>query len=270
MNLRIMLTGKNRRLATDIGDHINADRSQYTTFKCPSTKSALFDMSLSEMPHVIIVCTGNETKETVKAFDVLKESTKGGFAKIIIIANDEDRKLFINETQLERVFFLDRPASLLSLYAKLEEFEKYFESEEAKAISSVTEFVNERALVTFEKKHILVVDDDPEQLSNIKEQLREFYEVTLVNSGKNVLRFLQKFKVDLILLDYMMPEMNGPETLLMLREYDEYKDIPVVFLTGMSDREAVVKTLVELKPQGYVLKPSKKSEIVAKIIDVLG
>jgi|GEM_PF-5059371 len=50
----------------------------------------------------------------------------------------------------------------------------------------------------------------------------------------------------------------------------DYKDIPVVFLTGVSEKETVIKTLVELKPQGYILKPSKKSEIVAKIIDVLG
>ena len=81
---------------------------------------------------------------------------------------------------------------------------------------------------------------------------------------------LEKYKVDLILLDYMMPEMDGPEVLKRLRNRSEYDDIPVVFLTGMSDKEAVLKLIVELKPQGYVLKPSKKSELVAKIIEVLG
>ena len=104
----------------------------------------------------------------------------------------------------------------------------------------------------------------------IKENLTEFYEVTLINKGKNVFRYLEKYKVDLILLDYIMPEMDGPEVLKLLRAHPDYKDIPIVFLTGVSDKETVVKTLVELKPQGYILKPSKKSEMVAKIIDVLG
>ena len=55
-----------------------------------------------------------------------------------------------------------------------------------------------------------------------------------------------------------------------LREVEEYSDIPVIFLTGMTEKNTVIKTLTQLKPQGYLVKPAKKSEIVAKIIDVLG
>ena len=114
------------------------------------------------------------------------------------------------------------------------------------------------------------MDDEPEQLIQIKEHLKEFYDVSLMGSGKNLFRFLERNKPDLILLDYLMPEMDGPEVLTELRQYKEYSDIPVIFLTGVSEKETVVKTLVELKPQGYVLKPTRKSELVAKIIDVIG
>ena len=55
-----------------------------------------------------------------------------------------------------------------------------------------------------------------------------------------------------------------------IRERPEYADIPVVFLTGMAEREAVLQLFVDYMPQGYVLKPSKKSELVAKIIDAIG
>lgn len=265
--LRIMVTGKNRKIASDVSKHLESDRG-YTPIKCPAAKTPLLDMVLSEMPHVIIVCAGNETADTVKVYDILKESTKTGFSSIIVIANDEDKKCFIDNTKLKKISFLSRPVSLTALYTKLEELEEKYNAKNELDISMITEFENE--LEEFPRKHILVVDDESDQLAAIKENLMEFYEVTLINKGKNVFRYLEKYKVDLILLDYMMPEMSGSEVLKLLRAHPDYKDIPIVFLTGVSDKDTVIKTLVELKPQGYILKPSNKSEMVAKIIDVLG
>lgn len=268
MILKVMVTGKNRRIASDISEHLEKDRG-YITVKCGAKKTALFGMVPKEMPHVIIICLGDENRETVKVFDILKEYTKLEYTTIMVVANEEDRKLFINNTDLERMFFLPRPVSLFALYDKLNDIENDIERIKKENGGSLEEYVNEGKKTEYERRHILVVDDDPELLIHIKEQLKEFYEVTLAGSGKNMFKYLEKFKVDLILLDYLMPEMDGPEVLCKLREFDEYKDIPVVFLTGVSEKETVIKTLVELKPQGYILKPSKKSELVAKIIDVL-
>ena len=94
--------------------------------------------------------------------------------------------------------------------------------------------------------------------------------MTPVKSGEAAFKFLLKRKPDLILLDYLMPDQDGPQVLRQLRTVEEYADIPVIFLTGMTEKEAVIQTLTQLRPQGYIIKPSKKSEIVAKIIDVLG
>ena len=265
--MKIMVTGKNRRIASDICKHLESDRD-HTLIKCAASKSTLLEVSLSELPDVIIICSGDENSDSVKVFDVLKESVRLGAMDLIVVASEEDRKCFMANTSLDRMFFLSRPVSLLALYKKLDEIEK--EREERESNLSLIEYVNEHEPEEFKRKHILVVDDDPEQLMMIKDHLKEFYEVTVINGGKNILKVLAKYKVDLILLDYLMPEMDGPEVLKMLREYPEYEDIPVVFLTGMSDKDAVIKLIVELKPQGYVLKPSKKSDLVAKIIDVLG
>ena len=268
MRLKIVITGKNRKIASDVYDHLISDRN-YKLIKCASTKNALFDMVIAEMPHIVIICLGDETKDSIKVFDILTESSKVGKMELIVIANEDDKRLFMACSKLERMFFLARPVSLSALYKKLDETSESL-SEDNNDNPSLEEYINPNAVVEYPRKHILVVDDDPEQLMAIKEHLREFYEVSLLNGGKNVIKFLQKFKVDLILLDYMMPEMDGPEVLLTLRSFPEYRDIPIVFLTGVSDKDVVVKTLTELKPQGYVLKPSKKSEVVAKIIDVLG
>ena len=105
---------------------------------------------------------------------------------------------------------------------------------------------------------------------HIKEQLEEFYDVTCVKSGVAAFKYLARKTPDIILLDYLMPMMDGPEVLRNIHDTSGWEDIPVVFLTGMTEKNKVLKTLAELKPQGYIVKPAKKSELVAKIIDILG
>ena len=266
MKLRILVTGKNRRIANDICEHLQEDRG-YEPVKCSASKKALIDTVLSQMPHIIIICLNDETPDSVKIFNVLCDSTGGSYFKVFVVANDADRKTFINETEIEKLFLMSRPVSLPALYMKLEELEEYFGKHGVEDTPMLTEYVNENAV---RRKHILVVDDDPEQLAMIRDHLREFYDVTLVNSAAKALKFLVKKEVDLVLLDYVMPQMDGPAMLKELREDPELCDIPVIFLTGLSDRDKVINLLVELRPQGYVIKPAKKSELVARIIDVLG
>ena len=73
-------------------------------------------------------------------------------------------------------------------------------------------------------------------------------------------------KADLILLDYEMPVTSGPQVLEMLKSEKDTKDIPVMFLTGKSDKGSIVKVL-ELKPTGYLLKSIKREELIQKLGD---
>ena len=266
MLLKALVTGKNRKVAIDICEHLENDRG-YMTVKCAPSKTALFDIVISELPRIVIICLGDETKETVQAYNVLKNVSGSGGFTTIVIANDDDEKFFIKYTELKRVLFLSRPVSLFALYEKLAQIEEDLKNNMESGLSAFREYVNED---TDRRKKILVVDDDTEQLIHIKEQLEEFYNVTPVKSGDAAFKYLLKHKPDLILLDYLMPVQDGPMVLRSLREVEEYSDIPVVFLTGMTEKNTVIKTLTQLKPQGYLVKPAKKSEIVAKIIDVLG
>ncbi len=115
------------------------------------------------------------------------------------------------------------------------------------------------------KKSILVVDDDPNFLSLIRTWLKLNYKVSLASSGMQAIKWLGKNKVDLILLDYEMPVTTGPQVLEMLRSDSETEKIPVMFLTGKSDRESVMK-VVALKPEGYFLKTTTRRELI-KILD---
>lgn len=119
------------------------------------------------------------------------------------------------------------------------------------------------------KKHILVVDDNPMMLKVIRESLRDRYEVATAISGKIARKYLANKSVDLILLDYEMPEESGSEVLEKLKQDEATKDIPVIFLTGVKDRTKIQKAL-SLKPQGYLLKPIDHEKLVAAIKNQFG
>lgn len=268
MKLQIMVTGQNRRVASDLCEHLEGDRG-YLTVKCNANKVALYDVLLAEVPNVIIVCLGNETLDSILAYNVMKDVIRGTGCSVIVVANEDDKNYFKKHTVLDKVHFLSRPVPLLSLYEFLIRIEEEIEKNRGERMSMFDEFVNENASKYDRHRSILLVDDDTEQLVQIKEQLREFYDVTPVKSGEMAFKYLSRNTPDLILLDYMMPGEDGPSVLRRLKEHEKYADIPVIFLTGMTEKNTVIRTLTELKPQGYVIKPSKKSELVAKIIDVL-
>ncbi len=249
MQLKVLVTGKNRKVASDICEHLEADRG-YVTIKCDPNKTALFDLMIAELPKVVIICLGDESSVTVQAYNVMRSALRQGNITTIVVTDDEDEKLFMKYTELERVFFLSRPVSLFALYEKLSEIEKALEADKDKNLSGFREFVNENADSPYRRKQILVVDDDTEQLIHIKEQLEEFYDVTCVKSGVAAFKFLAKRKPDLILLDYLMPEMDGPEVLRNIQDTSDWEDIPVIFLTGVTEKKKVLSTLAELRPQG--------------------
>ncbi|MBQ9382972.1 MAG: response regulator [Ruminiclostridium sp.] len=114
------------------------------------------------------------------------------------------------------------------------------------------------------KRSILLVDDDAVYLKTVLKFLSGKYNVTAVRAGHHALKFLADHHPDLILLDYEMPMMSGPETLEKIRKKPELADIPVVFLSGVSDKETVLKVM-QLRPDGYLLKNTGKDELLESI-----
>jgi len=117
----------------------------------------------------------------------------------------------------------------------------------------------------FAKKRILLIDDDPSYAKMIREWIKDSYRVDIVTAGMQAIKFLLKVKedepVDLILLDYEMPVVDGPQVLQMLRQDPATADIPVVFLTGIGTKEAVARVMA-LKPKGYILKSTTRENLM--------
>jgi DNA-binding response OmpR family regulator len=121
------------------------------------------------------------------------------------------------------------------------------------------------------KKHILVVDDDP-LISRMYEHklTADGYDVDTAPDGKVALEKIQSKKPDLILLDVMMPKLNGVETLKAIKAEKKFSHVPVIFLTNLTDNADDVKNAKELGALDYLVKADTSlkqlSERVAKTV----
>ncbi len=115
-----------------------------------------------------------------------------------------------------------------------------------------------------EKQTILVVDDRKENIHMLIGLLGNDYNVMAAKSGKAALEIVNEEEVDLILLDIMMPEMDGYQTCEVLKSQTDTKDIPILFITAKTDEESIEKAY-DVGGIDYVTKPFKPKELLARI-----
>src|SRR5512134_820097 len=112
---------------------------------------------------------------------------------------------------------------------------------------------------------ILLIDDTPTTIEAIAATLRqEDYKVSVATSGEQGLDVLARFRPDLILLDVMMPGMDGFETCARIKAAPEWAEIPVVFLTARGDPDDIVRGF-EAGAVDYVSKPFNAHELLARV-----
>ncbi len=115
------------------------------------------------------------------------------------------------------------------------------------------------------KSLILIVDDIPKNLQVLGSVLRvEGYEIAIAMNGKQALKIVEDILPDLILLDVMMPELDGYETCEILKKSRRTKDIPVIFLTAKTETEDIARGF-ELGAVDYINKPFKSVELLARV-----
>ena len=112
---------------------------------------------------------------------------------------------------------------------------------------------------------ILIVDDEPFNLDLLEQELMEFdYVIERAADGVEALEKTSSFKPDIILLDFMMPRMNGLEVVKRLREDQNHKGIPVILLTAKATQEDKVAGL-DAGADDYVTKPFDAVELLARV-----
>lgn len=111
---------------------------------------------------------------------------------------------------------------------------------------------------------ILVVDDSPVEIKIIRKLLGNQYEVLEALDGKTGIKLALEERPDLILLDILMPEMDGLTVCKQLKQQEDTQDIPVIFITAVSEAQAVVRGF-EAGGQDYITKPFYSPELCARI-----
>lgn len=119
---------------------------------------------------------------------------------------------------------------------------------------------------------ILLVDDDPLLVRMYQKKLEnDGYEVATADDGQVALAKIGLFKPDLVLLDIMMPKINGYQVLQQLKANPQTVHIPVVLLTNVGSSEGDVEKGMELGAVAYLVKAgSRPSVVVAKVKEILG
>ncbi len=112
---------------------------------------------------------------------------------------------------------------------------------------------------------ILAVDDTPANLDVLAEMLETAgFEISVATTGEQALQVVSAAKPDLILLDVMMPGIDGYETCRRLKALEEMEDVPVIFVTARHDLQAITQAF-EAGGHDYVTKPFSKEELLARI-----
>ncbi len=294
MKYKALLTGNNKTIINEFFTYMDF------SFESISTSSR-YDDIISHIkyvePDVFVYCLYEEEYDELKRFANMEEKISARNIPLVVIGSPEDCEEFARIVPVSRALVLQKPISSQKIEAsitkflteKKQEMEKNLKAAEEKAkaereAAQNAEKENNQAgganaagLKNQEahkpepdrRRHILVVDDDSSVLKLLKGYLAERYDVATAISGKVAMKFLETKGTDLVLLDYEMPTENGPEVLGKIRENEKTKHLPVVFLTGVTDRNKITEVL-SMKPQGYLLKPVDMEKLSSTIKGILG
>jgi len=268
MKYKILLAGNNQSILDDFFYTMSND------FECQTTSWRFEDIECHLKyftPDIFVYGLREDFKDNLPKVIEAKRKLQQNGIPFAIIGAREDCDNFLRGTINITDLVLTKPLTAAMIQERIIGYLPEKKHRERIEKIPFQQELQEKAVEPekYRKKHIIVVDDDPRMLKLIKEHLHGEYEVATAINGRLALNFLEKKRTDLIFLDYEMPGMSGPQVLEKIRENPKLTDIPVVFLTGISEREKIKKVL-SMKPQGYLLKPLNREKLFSTIKNILG
>ena len=198
-----------------------------------------------DIPRIFILYLQGEDNLMIDVLGYIKDLVEDRGIRFFVIGTQEEIDTIIGKKADYVAQIYTRPVDLSELIKRLQK--------EGEAVDKLKEF-----------KSILIVDDDATALRSMKNLLATHYKILVANSGMNAITILAKNKVDLILLDFEMPIVNGPKVLEMIRSDPNTANIPVMFLTAKGDKRSIMEVL-RFKPEKYLLKTMLPKDIIDSI-----
>ena len=200
-----------------------------------------------DIPRIFILYLQGEDNLMIDVLGYIKDLVEDRGIRFFVIGTQEEIDTIIGKKSDYVAQAYTRPVDLAELIKRLQK--------EGEAVDKLKEF-----------KSILIVDDDATALRSMKSLLSTHYKILVASSGMNAITILAKNKVDLILLDFEMPIVNGPKVLEMIRSDPNTANIPVMFLTAKGDKRSIMEVL-RFKPEKYLLKTMLPKDILDSIDD---
>lgn len=259
---KLLLIGDLNDMLLNLSEHLGTN---YQVQMCSENAKNIRDLARIYRPGILVFNLMEWNAEVKDIFASL--APKLDQMPVLVIAQQNMKYYMEDIVKLyKRAHVIYRPVQapdvLQACYRAINDIPEKEESKESKMTNVITG-------EELGKRKILIVDDNALVLRNIKSLLEPEYEVILATSGQKGLDVARMRKPDLILLDYEMPVMDGKETFEIMKKDNDLSNIPVVFLTSVSDREQILAVL-KSKPYGYVLKPPSKEKLFGIIKEALG
>ena len=198
-----------------------------------------------DIPRKFILYLQGEDNLMIDVLGYIRDLVEDRGIRFFVIGTQEELDEVIGKKADYVAQMYTRPVDLGELLKRLQK--------EGETVDKLKEF-----------KSILIVDDDATALRSMKSLLSTRYKILVANSGMNAITILAKNKVDLILLDFEMPIVNGPKVLEMIRADSNTANIPVMFLTAKGDKRSIMEVL-RFKPEKYLLKTMLPKDILDSI-----
>ncbi len=223
---------------------------------CPPEEELLDEMYPFMMPEVVLVILVGMSEEERAVFACLEKQQSS--APVICVGNNEELGRFEEELSKQQIVQLVRPVTIREIID---------------SIFRVLHIGSAGSTFMLEdpdrRKRILLIDDSAVQLRTLRDVLKGSYDVDMAKSGQEAMKLIRKNVPDMIFLDYDMPGCDGRMTFEMLKKDSISSDIPVVFLTGVGEKQKVLSVL-SMYPADYLLKPVDQKKIMETIDNVIG
>lgn len=208
-----------------------------------------------EIPDLILISTTGMEESHREIFEYIQRHCLG--IPVVCVGTGVEFEMFEDFFGREQIHKIQRPVQMKTIIERIN-----------RCLGTGGK-AEENVRVKMERGKLLLVDDSKIQLRMLKSMLQKEYDVEVAESCEDAMRLLRKNIPDVIFLDYDMPGVDGKETLERIRGVKEFSHIPIVFLTGVTERKKIQEVL-SMNPAAYILKPIEQKRLEEVLRDIFG